>query len=163
MLQKSRFFRTFLIFLIISLNWGCDQHTKQMAVEQLRYTPGSSFFNDTFLLIYAENKGAFLSIGADMPETAQLWLLHILPIAALLVLTLFTLFSRQISMIQMVAMSCIIGGGMSNIYDRILYGSVVDFMNLGIGSFRTGIFNFADVSIMFGLFLLLIFNGKRTL
>ena len=41
-------------------------------------------------------------------------------------------------------------GGASNLVDRIAYGSVIDFMNLGIGSLRTGIFNVADMAIMLG-------------
>ena len=79
----------------------------------------------------------------------------------LYILPIVTLFSKQISLGQILALSCIIGGGMRNIYDRITYGIVVDFMNIGISSLRTAMFNFADVSIMLGLFLLLdLFDGN---
>jgi len=54
------------------------------------------------------------------------------------------------------AFSFIIGGGIGNIYDRILYGSVTDFMYLELGSWHTGIFNMADVSVVIGTALLLI-------
>ena len=65
-------------------------------------------------------------------------------------------------MLQTVALSAIFGGGLSNILDRILNnGLVVDFMNMGIGSVRTGIFNIADVAIMSGLGLMLLFGGWR--
>ena len=53
----------------------------------------------------------------------------------------------------------VIAGGSSNLIDRIARGSVVDFMNVGIGSLRSGIFNFADVALMFGLVLIVI--GSR--
>ena len=53
------------------------------------------------------------------------------------------------------ALSCIIGGGAGNIYDRIVYGSVTDFLYIHYGLFKTGIFNAADVSIMFGTFFLI--------
>jgi signal peptidase II len=56
---------------------------------------------------------------------------------------------------QQIAFGLIIGGGLSNIYDRIVAGKVVDFMNIGIGGLRTGIFNVADNAIMIGLFLML--------
>jgi signal peptidase II len=60
-------------------------------------------------------------------------------------------------MLQMVCISTIIGGGISNIFDRILFGGyVTDFMNFGIGSLRTGILNFADMSITFGAIVLII-------
>ena len=41
-----------------------------------------------------------------------------------------------------------ISGGASNWIDRVLRGSVVDFLNMGIGPLRTGVFNMADVAIM---------------
>ena len=48
-----------------------------------------------------------------------------------------------------------VAGGMSNLIDRVAMGSVIDFMNVGIGSFRTGIFNVADGAIMAGVALLI--------
>ena len=72
-------------------------------------------------------------------------------------------FSRTtISRVSLVAISCIVGGGVGNIYDRYLYGSVTDFMNLDLVLFRTGIFNMADVSIMFGALLLIASTIIRT-
>ena len=44
----------------------------------------------------------------------------------------------------------------NNLYDRIIYGTVTDFMNMGIWELRTGIFNFADLSIMTGAFIVLL-------
>lgn len=53
-------------------------------------------------------------------------------------------------MIRRWAAILFISGGASNWLDRATRGSVVDFMNLGIGTLRTGIFNAADVSILTG-------------
>jgi signal peptidase II len=59
-------------------------------------------------------------------------------------------------------LAAITGGGLSNMIDRIAFQwKVTDFMNLGIGNFRTGIFNVADVSIMTGCLLVLIFELRR--
>ncbi len=49
-----------------------------------------------------------------------------------------------------------IGGGVGNLYDRIIKGSVTDFVHLKFGPLQTGIFNAADVSIMIGLGLILL-------
>jgi signal peptidase II len=43
-----------------------------------------------------------------------------------------------------------VAGGASNLLDRITYGKVIDFMNVGLGPLRTGIFNVADMAIMLG-------------
>jgi signal peptidase II len=46
---------------------------------------------------------------------------------------------------------------MSNLVDRLLYGGrVTDFLNVGIGSLRTGIFNLADMAILAGALLLVL-------
>jgi signal peptidase II len=49
-----------------------------------------------------------------------------------------------------------VAGGLSNLVDRIAMGSVIDFLNIGIGPIRTGIFNVADAAIMVGMVLLLV-------
>ena len=149
------------MLIIVFLNAGCDQVTKQVAAEEL--VPGTvqPLLGDFFRLSYAENKGAFLSWGAEWSEGFQAFLLHFLPVVMLVGLLGYTFFSKQLSHWQIIAFSFIIGGGVSNIYDRLLYGRVVDFMNMGIGELRTGIFNFADVSIMIGLFILLPFIFKQ--
>jgi signal peptidase II len=58
------------------------------------------------------------------------------------------------------AMVLVAAGGAGNLVDRLVRdGHVIDFMNLGLGQVRTGIFNVADVQIMVGLGLLLL--GRR--
>jgi signal peptidase II len=53
-----------------------------------------------------------------------------------------------------VSVALIVGGGVSNLIDRMRYGGyVVDFLNVGIGPVRTGIFNVADMAIMVGVVL----------
>lgn len=53
------------------------------------------------------------------------------------------------------AVALIFSGGVSNLFDRLAYdGSVVDFINIGIGPVRTGIFNVADVAITVGVLIL---------
>jgi signal peptidase II len=43
-----------------------------------------------------------------------------------------------------------VAGGISNLFDRVVQGSVIDFMHVGVGSVRTGIFNVADLAILLG-------------
>ena len=57
---------------------------------------------------------------------------------------------------RLTALVLFLAGGASNWIDRALQGSVVDFLNVGIGPLRTGIFNVADVGVMLGAFLLLL-------
>lgn len=49
----------------------------------------------------------------------------------------------------------IIGGGLGNINDRIIYGSVTDFLYFDFVLFHTGIVNMADISLTIGFFILI--------
>ena len=57
---------------------------------------------------------------------------------------------------MLVGMCFAIGGGIGNLFDRIHYGSVTDFLHIKWGMFQTGIFNLADVSIITGMIIILI-------
>jgi signal peptidase II len=61
-----------------------------------------------------------------------------------------------------VGLALIFAGGASNLLDRVAHGSVIDFMNVGVGPLRTGIFNVADVAIMAGVALLLLTRTRGT-
>ncbi|MCK7471140.1 MAG: signal peptidase II [Desulfomicrobium escambiense] len=74
----------------------------------------------------------------------------------------YLLFATALPHTTTVALSLIVGGGLSNLIDRIAYGgNVVDFLNIGLGSLRTGIFNIADVAIMVGAITLIASSLKH--
>ena len=159
--MKDKITRIILVLGIIGANIGLDQWTKIWARKTLQFHPVKSYWNDFFKLLYVENKGAFLSLGSNLPDGIRSLLLHFFPVVLLGGITLYTMFSKAINKWQVIGMSFIIGGGVSNVYDRILFGSVTDFMNMGLFGIRTGIFNFADVSIMVGLAFMLPFAFRK--
>ena len=56
-------------------------------------------------------------------------------------------------------MALVVGGGLGNLVDRVMReGAVVDFLNVGIGPVRTGIFNMADVFIVAGVSFLVLWS-----
>ena len=162
--MRQKLLRILLIVLLVAFNIGCDQVTKITARNSLRGKGTVSVFGDFFVLHYVENEGAFLSFGSQWPELAQRLLLTVGPGIVVLALLVYILRSSTLRTAQLVAYSFIIGGGISNIIDRIVFdGKVTDFMNLGIGKVRTGIFNFADLSVLAGVIILLftLWTGKR--
>src|SRR5262245_18425966 len=116
--------------------------------------PTQSYFAGTVQLEYAENTGAFLSLGSQPPEWARTTLLRVGVSLALAALVLVALRYRW-SGFALAGASLTFAGGVSNLLDRILRGSVVDFMSIGFGPIRTGIFNVADVAIILGGVLLI--------
>ena len=141
---------------------GCDRVTKHIAVAELRDVPTQKFLGDLFRLTYAENPGAFLGLGGRLPGSAQFWILTVGVGALLFGMLGFLAFSRKLAPAAVAGLAMIAGGGLSNWFDRVVNdGRVVDFMNMGIGSLRTGIFNVADVAIMAGALLLVLPQTRK--
>jgi signal peptidase II len=95
-----------------------------------------------------------LSVGAGLPARVRNAVFTIVTGALLLVLALLA-WRQWGSVWHAAAFSLFIAGGLSNWFDRLSAGRVVDFMNVGSGWLRTGIFNVADVAIMLGAALFL--------
>lgn len=137
------------LLLAIAATIGCDRVTKQMAATTLAGAPSQSFLNDTFRLEYVENTGAFLGLGADWPVAARTALFSVgngLLLAALA----WVAIRSQWPGLALFGVALFVAGGASNLVDRVRFGAVIDFMNVGIGPLRTGIFNVADMAIMLG-------------
>lgn len=142
---------------IVILNVACDQSTKGYARKNIKNQGTINVIDNFFILRYVENDGAFLGIGSNIPQPYKTIVLLLFPILVLISSLIYLIFSKKLSMLQIICISFIIGGGIGNIFDRITNnGFVIDFLNFGIGNIRTGILNFADMSITFGaLFLIL--------
>ncbi|HSQ41254.1 MAG TPA: signal peptidase II [Fibrobacteraceae bacterium] len=146
---------------LVALNVGVDRISKWIALANLEGRGAVSVVGDYFVLVLARNQGAFLSAGASLPPTLRWLFLSGLPTLALLFAVIWLLLHPEIRRSVAISTACIIGGGVSNIFDRLFNdGRVVDFMNFGIGSLRTGILNVADLSITFGAIALFWFSRK---
>jgi signal peptidase II len=141
---------------------GCDQVTKQLVRTHLTLGATQSYLHDTLRLTYTHNTGAFLSLGDSLPKTARVAIFQ--GVVSLLVLGLIgaALFLRRLDRWRVVGVALIGASGLGNLIDRFVYdGHVTDFLNLGVGSVRTGIFNVADVAGVAGVILLLFQKAGR--
>lgn len=153
-----------LLFFTCSLAFiAADRITKDMAKAHLQGSEMLTYFHDTFRLLYVENTGAALSLGDNLPQAVSFWLLSILPLLFLLGVAYYTLtHAGQMSAMKVFSLTMIFSGGIGNIIDRIVYDRhVTDFMNMGIGDIRTGIFNVADIFVTSGVIGLLIFYKDK--
>ena len=83
--------------------------------------------------------------------------LLVVPVIVLGYLIYYIVKNKELDKWSTIALSCIAGGGIANVFDRIVYGSVTDFFYLHINdTLKTGIFNVADMSVTFGMIILLI-------
>ena len=146
-----------LIVLLILFNIGLDQFSKEYVRKNV--VPGSrtELLGTQLQLMNVENTGAFLGMGSDPNPTVKLIFLLILPVIVLAAVVYYVFTSKALDNLSVIGLCCIAGGGIANLYDRFLYGSVTDFLYIDLGGvFRTGIFNSADLSVTTGMILLLI-------
>jgi signal peptidase II len=152
--------RTIPRFIVVVLTLcccvGCDQVSKSAARTFLTTGITESLFADSLRFQLVENPGSFLSLGAALPEYLRFDLFTATVAVLLIGLVWVALFAR-LGPARFVALALVAGGGLSNLIDRLLYhGRVTDFLNVGIGSVRTGIFNLADMTILAGALLLVL-------
>ena len=126
-----------------------DQATK--AVASSRLVPGEPvpILGDFLRLTLVHNTGAAFGLfpGSRLPFI----LISVLAIAVVLYL-----FARDAyrSLLNRVLLGCILGGALGNLVDRIRWGRVVDFIDVGIGAIRWPVFNVADSAVTLGVILL---------
>ena len=136
---------------------GCDQVSKIAARQYLPGTAVHSYLGDTLRLQFAQNPGAFLSLGDSLPATVRYGAFTMGVGLLIVVLLGWAVLSDRLTRGQRIAMAAMGAGGAGNLIDRIRFeGAVTDFLNLGIGSVRTGIFNVADAILMLAVVLLLL-------
>jgi len=154
--------RLLLVLFVLVACVGCDQSTKMYAEAKLPRVQPLSLLSDTVRLQVTHNEGSFLSLGASAPKAWRLATLRVGVSAMLLALLAYTLFVTAGRAPFIFALALVLAGGASNLIDRFVNdGYVVDFINLGAGPIRTGIFNIADVAITVGALLLLIQSWRR--
>ena len=153
--------RLLIAVLILSSFVGCDQITKQIATATLQNEPAQAYLNETIRLEYALNSGGFLSLGASLAPTTRSWIFIGLNTILLAAIAGFLLKRWNADFIVFASLCYILAGGIGNLIDRVVNsGLVIDFINLGVGPVRTGIFNVADIGVTFGAVALMVFSRR---
>ncbi len=159
MLKNNRYYK---ISSLIILSIFFDQLSKFWIRNNIESYNEIELIGSFFTLIRVENSGAFLGMGSELSYIPKLILLIIFPILVLVAVSIYTYVDKKLDNLSLVGFSLIIGGGVANIFDRIVYGSVTDFLYINLGGFlKTGIFNIADLSVTTGMILILIASFKK--
>lgn len=147
--------RNVSIILLVIVNIAADQISKFWVRALVEPYSSSPIIGDYLTLRNVENEGAFLGMGSDLNPTLKLFVLLIIPAAVLLFVLYYMFKEKQMDKLSLIGFSCVVGGGIANVFDRFIYGSVTDFLFIDLGFVRTGIFNIADLSVTTGMILIL--------
>ena len=144
--MKKKIYWLALLFFII------DLVSKQVIIRLIDLSASIKIIPNFFYLTYVRNEGAAFSIFQNQ---------YVL----ILLVTFFALFfinnyltKQKINKLESFSYSMIIGGILGNLFDRLVYGYVIDFFDFRFGKFNYPIFNMADVFIVVGVVLLMIYS-----
>jgi len=159
MIKKKR---NISISIIIALSIFLDQISKILIRNNVEQYSDIKLIGEYFILTNVENSGAFLGMGSGFSPIMKSVFLIILPIIVLISIIVYVYRDKEIDKLSLIGFSIIIGGGIGNIFDRIIYGSVTDFLFIDLGGiFKTGIFNIADLAVTTGMILILLMSFKN--
>lgn len=142
-----------------------DRLTKWLASTRIALGSHVVVIPHIFAISHVENPGAAFSLFNDSSSPGRVrWMLLIFSVlAAVAVVAALMKLGRRITATS-VALALILGGALGNAYDRLRFGSVIDFLEVHIVHYHWPDFNVADSAIVIGGALLLLdalFSGKE--
>jgi signal peptidase II len=143
--------RPLLIALAVLL---LDRITKWTIARTIPLEDAINIIPGFFRLTHLENTGAAFSLFADSPSPFRTTLLIAFSMAALAVISFLLWKDRGVFHSGTLALSLIMGGAVGNLWDRLFYGKVTDFLDFYIGAHHWPPFNVADSAIVVGALLL---------
>ncbi|MGB6689258.1 MAG: signal peptidase II [Terracidiphilus sp.] len=134
-----------------------DQLSKMWVQAHVRFGAGIPIIPHVLRISHWTNDGAAFSLFSDSasPNTVRWGLTVFTLIAAVVVLVAMVRLGQRFTLTT-VALALILGGALGNVHDRILYGSVTDFIAVNIFGYPWPDFNVADSCIVIGACLLLL-------
>ena len=155
MIKKSLGKNFFINFSFILSIFLFDRITKIYVINLDKKFIGSEIFSSKYLNItLIWNEGiAFGLLSFDQEN-----LYNLLTILIILIIFFIFLMILKSSGLKKLALSIILGGALGNVFDRILYKSVPDFIDFHVGEFHWFIFNIADIFITIGVFSMILFE-----
>jgi len=147
--------RLFWLLLISALVIVADRGTKTWVATHIPLGGAIPVYDHVLRITHWTNEGAAFSLFADStsPHTVRWVLIGFTLAAAVVVLIALLRLGSRITLVT-VALALILGGAIGNVHDRIVFGSVVDFIEVHIFSYHWPDFNIADSSIVTGACLL---------
>ena len=150
-LGKNFFINSFLVILIFLI----DRVSKIYVIYLDNKFLGSQIFSSKFLNIQLFwNEG----IAFGLLSLSQEKLYNLLTIFILIIIFLISYLTFKSKGFKMYSLLLIFGGAIGNLYDRIFYKAVPDFIDFHIGNFHWFIFNVADIFITFGVIFMISFE-----
>ena len=154
MLQNKIKVKKFDIFslIIIILTFGLDRLSKVYVINLIEKSQSELFINDYLNITLNWNRGIAFGLLSFNATTVY----HLISILILTIIIYLIYLMVKSDSIGKILFALIIGGAVGNLFDRFNYFAVADFIDFHIESYHWFTFNFADIFISIGIFLMII-------
>ena len=146
--MRRLYFLTSLIVLVL------DRVTKWLIEDRIELHDTIQVIPGFFRLTHVQNRGAAFGLFAESPSEWKVAVLVMFSLAALVVVSALLWRNSHAFTMTGSALALILGGAIGNLWDRLLSGHVVDFLDFYAGSYHWPAFNVADSAIVIGAVLL---------
>lgn len=145
----------YISFSIIALIFFLDRLTKIFVIQLDKNSLGSEIFSSAYLnIVLVWNKG--IAFGLFSFDESSLY--NILTLLISIIVVILVIMSVKSKGFKRYSLIMIVGGALGNLYDRIFFYAVPDFIDFHIGNFHWFIFNIADIFITIGVFFMILFE-----
>ncbi len=153
--RANYLFASIIVFLL-------DQVTKKIVTQGMMQHESITLIPDFLNITYIHNRGAVFGLGSSVTSPYLSWGLSILSVVSLAVILVYFLRLNVTNSKMYFGLALVLGGALGNLYDRLVYGYVIDFIDLHWFEHHWPFFNIADMSICIGVGLLLISMSVKT-
>lgn len=141
-------------FLIAGLVVLVDRGSKWLVAQNITLHDSLPVFPGFFRLTHVENRGAAFGLFSDSPSEWKVAVLILFSLVALVVVSALLWKNSHALNVTGFGLALIMGGALGNLWDRLLDGHVVDFLDFSLGGYHWPAFNVADSAIVIGALLL---------
>jgi signal peptidase II len=131
-----------------------DRWTKALILDRFDLNESVPVIDGFFNITYVRNTGVAFGIFSSISSPVKSILLSVFTAFAAVAVITYSYRSPVRNRLLQVALALILGGALGNLYDRLAYGYVVDFLEFYLGSYHWPAFNVADSAITTGVILL---------
>ena len=150
-------------FSVAAAVFVLDRLSKWLVERLVSFTDTHTVIPGFFDIVHSQNRGVAFGILNDSTAEWRTALLIALSAAAVIVVSLVLWNARRLDPLPLWGLALILGGAAGNVFDRIVWGQVTDFLEFYLGQYHWPTFNVADSAIVIGsgLFLLDSLRSKR--
>jgi signal peptidase II len=140
--------------LVATVALGLDRWTKALIQKRFSLNESISVIDGFFNITYVRNTGVAFGIFDPLSLPAKSVLLSVFTAFAVVVVITYSVRTPLRNRLLQIALALILGGAVGNLYDRLAYGYVIDFLEFYVGAYHWPSFNIADSAISIGVVLL---------